>query len=170
MQSKHFSLLYEIADRCTLFMTEGTSGPYAAAMGREEYEAMLRAKDRKHRWAELHALKQRNLLKLREEGNRIVCLLTNDGYATVLKERIIRTKTPLMNGFVCLVTFDVPEDLRDVRLMLRRFLKRAGFTREQKSVWSSPYHVIEPMLELIRLLKCKRWVHIYLAQRSKRPR
>jgi DNA-binding transcriptional regulator PaaX len=157
----------ELAEQCLLFMTEGSSGPYAAAMGREAYEAMLKAKNKKaeriQRQRALRKLKEQKLIRIQEKGENFAIAFTQEGKIVVLKQRIIEKADRLPNNKVCLVSFDVPEDIRYIRLMLRKLLKQAKFKQVHKSVWVTKHDVIKEFRHLINLLHAHRWMKIYEA-------
>ncbi len=154
------------------FGTGGRSGPYDAAsvfsLDRGDYEAVLRARERRRRWQELQRLKGQKLIAIRERGDQVIITLTDAGRAALLREQIKNTKTRIPVDSCCLVTFDFPEDARAARNVFRDLIKRAEFKQEQKSVWSSPHDVFEPLQRLIALLKCDDWIHVYRAERCQK--
>lgn len=57
-----------------------------------------------------------------------------------------------------IVIFDIPENKRLVRDVLRSRLKNWGFAPWQKSVWASKKNVTEPLREVIKELGITEWV------------
>lgn len=48
-----------------------------------------------------------------------------------------------------IVIFDIPEEKKKLREMLRRTLKNSGFKQLQRSVWVSPFDVLDEMEQLV---------------------
>lgn len=60
-----------------------------------------------------------------------------------------------------IVVFDIPENKRAVRGILRNRLKLWGFTKWQQSVWASKKPVTEKFRQLVKDLKIEDWVLIF---------
>jgi DNA-binding transcriptional regulator PaaX len=160
-------LLFEIIDRCFLFASEGSAGPYAAAMGREEYEAMLTAKKRKRAREAIQRLKKQKLLRIREEGEEFIVSLTKKGRIEAVRYWILTKKDLLPNRKVCLVSFDFPEDIRGARHVWRDFLKLAKFKQAHQSVWVSRRDVVNEVRLLVGFLNAEHWVKVFEASENK---
>ena len=65
------------------------------------------------------------------------------------------TKPDLWDGKWRIVFFDVPEDLRSVRHVLRRKLIDLGFTLLQKSTFCCPYPCREEIMQITEMLGVK---------------
>ncbi len=90
-----------------------------------------------------------NDLLVKREGNRFY--ITPKGRR---KAHLLRLHTPTKlpknwDGKWYFVIFDIPEDLRAIRNILRSILKRKGFIKLQASVFVAPYADFEE-LDLIR--------------------
>lgn len=167
LTSKTTHLLLELADRCFLFASEGRSGPYAAGLGRTAYEAVLRARQRKHNRNQLLRLKQQRLITIRKQGKDFLLNFTDQGKILVLKDRIIQKKASLPTGQYCLVSFDIPEKIRRVRWAFRDLLRQAKFQCDHQSVWISHRDVGEELHMLTRFLHAQRWIHVYQVVENK---
>jgi len=110
---------------------------------------------------ELLYLKRQKLITLREEGDKIIYLLTQKGYIRALKESIIAQQQQLPEGEANLVIFDIPEPMSKVRATLRRLLKKAGFTLLQRSVWHGSMDVIDDFRLLVKALQAEKYIYIY---------
>lgn len=159
--TKITEFLYEFFDRLLLLVESGKDSPYAIAVGREAYEAMLRKRYREQGSYQPWHLRRHRLVSIREQGNSIIFELTEKGRTEFLKEKIVKTKKRLPKGEYCLVTFDIPEKIRWTRVALRGFLARAHFEQVQKSVWRSPYDVCESMRKFVSNLGGEKWIHVY---------
>ncbi|TSC94813.1 MAG: phenylacetic acid degradation operon negative regulatory protein [Candidatus Berkelbacteria bacterium Athens1014_28] len=70
--------------------------------------------------------------------------LTNKGKIKLLED----TTGNITDGKWRMLSFDIPEDMRNQRDQFRRSIKRIGFKQVQKSLWASPY-VKADQVELI---------------------
>lgn len=160
------SLFFEILDRFTLFATEGRSGIFAATIGSEAWERILRAKKYKQVHVALYRLKEQKLLKLKKEGEQFILTLTRKGRVEALKHRIRNTTSVLLPKTICLVSFDFPEDIDWARDGWREFLKEVGFKQIHKSVWASRKDICGLMNELVKELRAERLVKVFKAKEN----
>lgn len=158
------SLLLDFFDRCFLFMSKGRSGPYAAALGREEYERIIEAKNLKKRFQTLKRLQNQKLIELNKRGEKFFISLTKDGVLDALQNRIIAKEELLPGNKVCLVSFDFPIKLDRNRNSFRDLLRRADFSMRHQSVWITRNDVVREMAMLVKILKAEDWIHVYLAE------
>jgi len=100
----------------------------------EEYFCALR----RERQA-LMRLKKRKLVEIEKSGRDLEAVLTQSGHVAVLRQKIHDCKAPLPVGEHCIVAFDIAQHARDQRDQFRSFLKQAGFTMLQMSVWSTVF-------------------------------
>ncbi len=110
---------------------------------------------------EVRYLAKRRFIELRKKGEKIEYRLTSKGRVHALKRQIIDEKVRLPEGQANLLVFDIPEPMRNVRAMLRRLLKEAGFTLLQRSVWHGTTNVIENFRKLIKEVGVEEYVYIY---------
>ncbi|MDP2631303.1 MAG: CRISPR-associated endonuclease Cas2 [Candidatus Uhrbacteria bacterium] len=111
----------------------------------------------------LRELEKQKLIELKFEGNKILYRLTDAGYESALKTEIFTTEAMLPEGEVCIVVFDVPEDIRRVRSSFRELLKKSDFRMIQKSVWEGERDVIFQLRDLIKLIKAEDYILVYRA-------
>ncbi|MFC1623415.1 CRISPR-associated endonuclease Cas2 [Patescibacteria group bacterium] len=64
-----------------------------------------------------------------------------------------------------IVLFDIPEESRVFRNILRAHLKELGFLKLQQSVFVLPYSVEDAILELVRLYSAEKYVRVITATR-----
>ena len=90
----------------------------------------------------IYDLKKRKIIEFKEEGDKVILILTERGRKRKLKFDLkgIRVKkmTPWDNKWRMLM-FDIPEDDKSAREVFREKLKSMGFFQFQKSVWIYPY-------------------------------
>lgn len=127
--------------------------------GQEYIAAVKNAKERKYLKDELWRLKKEKFVKERKIGDRLVLALTDKGKHIALRQRILQTDKIIKDRF-CVVVFDIPESERKTRDFFRSFLKEAGFTRLQQSVWVSKKDIAEYIIDLVRLASAEKWVSV----------
>jgi len=97
-------------------------------------------------------LKRRGLIIEEEKNGKRVVRITEKGKAEIQRVLLLDYKIPapaLWDGKWRILIFDVREDRRKTREMLRVLLSRAGFLRLQDSVWIYPY----PCDEFVALVR-----------------
>ena len=131
---------------------------------RYESERIGRLHELKMRRQAINRLRQQKLIRLRQEGERVVYELTTNGRIKALKKLVQSSDDIFFDDRLCLVSFDIPEASRIARQEFRRFLKSAGFSFLHKSVWTIKKDVRREVLELITALKITRWVSVFITQ------
>ncbi|MFC1787811.1 hypothetical protein ACFLZY_01170 [Patescibacteria group bacterium] len=106
---------------------------------------------------------EQKLIEERQIGDEMICVLTKKGVFEALRQRIVYCDQYLPQGQRIVVTFDIPENLRDVRQSFRRLLKQAGFSYIHLSVWESQKSIMEDLAQLVKALDCDRWIRVYYA-------
>lgn len=87
-------------------------------------------------------LRRRGLIRSFLEGNKRFIELTQKGlenYQRKLFENIAVKRPPKWDGLFRLVIFDIPEDKKTLRDLLRKKLESIGFRQVQKSVFVYPF-------------------------------
>lgn len=111
-------------------------------------------------------LRRKKFLKTKKTEEGLLIELSDEGRVELMK-RLIRERSTLKDGQVCLVVYDVPNAGNLGRDALRYFLKRAGFKQVQRSVWSTDKDVVHEVIEFIKSSKITKWVEVYLAKRQR---
>jgi phenylacetic acid degradation operon negative regulatory protein len=62
------------------------------------------------------------------------------------------------DGNATFIIFDIPEEKSKQRQILRRYLKKEGYTMLQKSIFISPHEITQELIDLIRELKIRPYV------------
>ena len=108
----------------------------------------------------LYGAKQRKLIKIEREGDRIRIFLTEKGLRRKLSYNLNRLqikKPEKWDGKWRLVMFDIPEDKKAARDALRAKLKDLKFIQFQKSVWLYPHPCaleIDALAETFNVADC----------------
>ena len=109
-------------------------------------------------------LRRQKLIKMQQEGDRIVCKMTKEGQARALYQKIRYQDVLLTEDLCTVVVFDIPEDTKVTRWWLRKRLKEFGFELHQKSVWVSQKDVAEKLSSYIRVIGIEKWVTVFRAR------
>lgn len=119
----------------------------------------------KHRQAilyrSLERLEKRRLIERKKEGGRLKVSLTTKGleYAENLELLEVKIKKPKKwDRLFRVVIFDIPEEHKLVREVLREKLKRLGFAQMQKSVFIIPWPCINQIRRIQKLYKADRFI------------
>jgi CRISPR-associated endonuclease Cas2 len=124
------------------------------------------AKERRRVYQRMKDLERRKVIALKREGQRIIMDLNQDGYVLSLKAKILSCEKELPDYAACLVVFDLPEDMKNLRTEFRSLLKRAGFYMVQRSVWEITKDVICPLEDLVDELKLQQYILVYRVMRK----
>lgn len=92
---------------------------------------------------------QNGLLKIETENGQQFISLTNKGERKLLYYKITEKKKQKWDGKWRVVIFDVWENVRYKRNLLRMEIKDFGFIQLQRSVWIYPYECAE-FIELLK--------------------
>ena len=110
-------------------------------------------------------LRRKKLIQTKKVEGRLFVELSKEGQVKLRKETM-KERPKLPDGFICLVLFDFPVDARRGRNSFRAFLKKAGFTQVQKSVWKSDLDVIDDVRDFVKSAKIQTWVEVFLARQQ----
>ncbi len=113
---------------------------------------------------ELKRLKKRELVKMRETGDKIYFSLTKDGRILLLTKALKEKSGKLPNGQQCFIIFDVPESVRYVRREIRYILKNIECDKVQRSVWVTDRDVVQELVQLVKLSGLEKWIQIIVGQ------
>ncbi|MDA1038251.1 MAG: hypothetical protein O2877_01005 [bacterium] len=108
-------------------------------------------------------LRKQNYIENRTLGNSIIQLLTINGELRRLERQIQQINRMLPADTYSVMTFDIPEDTKDLRLKLRGKLKSFCFEQHQRSVWISTKDCSNELAEYIKLSGAEKWVSVFEA-------
>lgn len=101
----------------------------------------------------IRSLRERGLVKTEVDEGKIIITLTELG-----KDSILVINEAKWDGKWRLVIYDIPEDKRVVRDLLRRRLKEWGFVKWQQSIWITKSNITDKLRRLISRLGIESWV------------
>lgn len=113
---------------------------------------------------ELKRLKKRELIKMRETGDKVYFSLTKNGQVLLLTKVLKEKAGTLPKGQKCFIVFDVPESVRYVRREIRYILRGIDCEIVQRSVWMTNRDVVDELVQLVKLSRLEKWVQIIVGQ------
>lgn len=87
--------------------------------------------------------KKGSLTKEKNKNGKIILKLTGKGEADSISQKLKMARLDKLNDGYILAIFDIPEESRIIRDILRRRLKEFGFVLWQKSVWATDKNIYE---------------------------
>lgn len=157
-------------------LIEGVSDVYTAfslpslkdVLYPEWAEVKRMAKKRKSRkaFADLiYYLKKNNLIKVEKKKMTKIVIITKKGWNKVLKIALKKEKLKQRKDKRwVMVIFDILEKDHRLRDFFRKCLKQLGFQMLQKSIWVSPYDVLEKVENLIKGLKIEKYTRLMVVE------
>lgn len=106
----------------------------------------------------LKRLRKRGLIDF-ATNDKLAYRLTDQGQQEAVWESILNNDEE-WDGKWRLVSFDIPEQRRQARNLLRTSLKKWGFTSWQQSLWATKKNCIKPLREFVKKAGIKDWVII----------
>lgn len=107
----------------------------------------------------LKRLRERGLVDFIDE-EKLVIKLTDKGLDQAVWAKIKLESNKRWDKIWRMVIFDIPENKRLARDLLRYKLKEWGFIKLQKSVWASKKNCTEPLRKYIKQLGISSWVMV----------
>lgn len=135
-----------------------------------EYDNYLdaRALDYKNFYRLLYRLKSAKLIEIYYEGKEQFVELTNIGRRRVIKYFFSDEKVSVpkyWDGKWRIVIFDIPEDKKAIRNIVRDMLNRIGFYQLQKSVYVYPHDCINIIRYLEETFDANQYIQFIIAER-----
>ncbi|TSC73335.1 MAG: phenylacetic acid degradation operon negative regulatory protein [Parcubacteria group bacterium Gr01-1014_70] len=106
--------------------------------------------------------------KVQSPGSKKIFRLTEKG--RIRQQQALRhialqaSKNKEWDGKWRMVVFDIPEQRKRYRDSLRAQLHYFGFLQLQKSVWVTPFHIDEELLEAVRNARMERFLHFAVVE------
>lgn len=124
-----------------------------------------RATDRKKFSKIIYYLKKRGLIKIKNLENKRAIILTPQGSERVLKIKYkMVDKKRRKDGKWQMVIFDIPENKRHLRDLLRENLGFLGYEMLQKSIWICPYDVTKATEDFLSSNSLDAYVKLFLIE------
>lgn len=128
----------------------------------------MRARDYQKFYKLLYKLKTAHLVEVYGEGKEKFVELTKEGRKRITKYLFQGGKVPvprLWDGKWRLVIFDIPEDQKATRNVVRQLLYRVGFYQLQKSVYVYPHNCIGMVRYLEETYDLDRYIQFAIVER-----
>jgi hypothetical protein len=116
----------------------------------------------------IFSLGKRGYIKIKNlEGSKAI-ILEKKGLEKILKTRFKNLNLKKRKDGKCLMLiFDIPENKRKMRDLLREMLYNLGYKMLQKSVWISPYDVQQETEFFLRRNNLSRYAKLFLIEEAK---
>ncbi len=102
-----------------------------------------------------HGHRLQNFFRLTEKGKEKL---------KAVADRPPATTKEAWDGLWRLLIFDIPEERKAIRELLRQELKRRGFYMMQLSVWVTPFEVDRDLLDLIEEIAARPYVRLMVVK------
>jgi len=113
----------------------------------------------------LFKLRAGKFIEIKKGNGRSMVRLTKKGIIEFYKlELVLADELP--KGLQCLVVFDIPEIRSGLRDLLRLFLKENCFFPFQKSVWISPFDMVEILRKIFVAWEIEDLVKVFVVYDS----
>lgn len=112
----------------------------------------------------LHRLEKKGFIQKGLVENEICIRLTELGFKELKRQKNKvkwQVKNEKWDGLWRVVVFDIPEENKRVRAVLRQTLKLLGFEQLQKSVWISKRNYTKELREWLGQLKMSQYVYVF---------
>jgi phenylacetic acid degradation operon negative regulatory protein len=108
------------------------------------------------------------LLKAKRTNRKSYYSLTSEGHSLLTEgaQRIFQRKKSHWDGNWNIVTYSIPEPMRQARDRLRLELGWMGYGALSEATWISPYDRTREVKNLLERLHIEEYVHIFSAQRQ----
>jgi CRISPR-associated endonuclease Cas2 len=146
-----------LSERVLIILSEAGrtfENPYRTAWERMNLDESVTSRNLR---TTVDRLKRSGRLERVERGDRVVYQLS-DGARTQIRRYTFSKKR--WDGKWRLVAFDIPEQRRRARDVLRERLYEFGFRQFQESVWIAPFDVLEEIRELRQEYQVSRYVKL----------
>ena len=125
------------------------------------YEDRLRINKAQARRA-LYDLKQKQFIKTRKEGDKMIYILTDKGRVAAIKEQV-RIAEERRDGKILLISFDIPVQANEIRAKFRYLLKDFEFSQIHKSLWASHQDIGIQLTSLIKEMGAQKWIKVFIS-------
>lgn len=114
----------------------------------------------------LYYLKTKGYIKVKSlEAGRAI-LITKKGIDKVLAADLkTDKKQKRKDGKLTMIVFDIPEKKKHLRFLLREALYNWGYKILQKSVWVSPYDVLEKTEKFAQKYSMENYIKLFLIEK-----
>ena len=132
------------------------------------FEIYRRFKNRKEFNKLIYYLKKNNFIKAENLKGMPAVLLTKKGKNKAIKASFKIEDSKRKNrrdGKWIMIIFDIPQNRKKDRSLLRSVLKNLGYKLFQQSVWITPYDVFEKTEKSLQFYSLDKYVRIFLVNK-----
>ena len=127
---------------------------------KKEYERRRRRKDFSQF---LYYLKKKGYIKIKNLEQTEGVMLTKSGLERAMRAmRLLAQRKKRNDGRWQMIIFDIPEEKKNSRRILREYLTFLGYQLLQRSVWVCPYDVGKETEEFLREYSIDPYVKLFL--------
>ena len=113
----------------------------------------------------IYRLKRNGYIKIKNLEQNKGVVLTKKGTEKVLKAKFrIKTKQKRPDGKWQMIIFDIPEEKRFLRDLLRDNLRLLGYRILQQSIWVCPYNVFKETESFLRKYSIDPYIKLFLIE------
>lgn len=118
------------------------------------------------RFAQLvYHLKRNNYIKVKNLNNKKAIIITKKGLSRVSNISFkLQKKEKRADGKWIMIIFDIPQNHRKARALLRSILKNLDYKIFQQSVWITPFDVLEETEKLFQEFSLDKYVKIFIVE------
>jgi hypothetical protein len=112
----------------------------------------------------IYYLKRKGYIKIKSLENKPAIILTKEGISKALKASFKLNKKKRKDRKWVMLIFDIPQNYKKARSLLRSILKNFGYKMFQQSVWITPYDVSEETENLLQIYSLDSYIRIFLIE------
>lgn len=110
----------------------------------------------------LRRLEKRGYVKIKIRDKSCSVRLTKKGEIKLIENN----KDNIIDGKWRMISFDIPEKLKNRRNLFRSAIKRIGFRQVQKSLWACPFIKADKIEKIINYYKVKKFVCYLIVEKT----
>lgn len=116
----------------------------------------------------VYYLKKNNYIKSKKLESKEAIVLTSRGIDKIKKAYLKESRKEIekrKDRKWIMIVFDIPQNQRRKRNLLRSVLQNLGYKIFQQSVWVTPYNVLEKTEKLLQFYSLEDYTRIFLIER-----
>ncbi len=114
----------------------------------------------------VYYLKTKNYITVKSLEGKEGVLLSKKGISKALKASFtVDPKKKREDGKWIMLTFDIPQQHKKARMLLRSIISNLGYKMFQQSIWICPYDVSNETEKLLQMHGLDRYVKIFLIEK-----
>ena len=110
----------------------------------------------------LHKLENTGYIEIKKDQNNFSVELTHKGKIKLLEN----SSNNKIDGKWRMISFDIPEEMKNQRNQFRSAIKRIGFRQVQKSLWACPFIKTDEIEKVIKFYELKDYVAYLVVEKS----